>query len=134
MATLKDYRDERLRKLEEIKNLGINAYPSTSRRDHKLAAVHTDFAQLAAQETSVTVAGRIKSIRKFGKIAFVVIRDDSAELQLFLKHDSMSDPDRADNQLGFSELNLLDSGDFIEASGVVAPTQTGEESIIVQGL
>ena len=131
MATLKDFRDERLRKLAELKALGVDPYPASARRTTKLAGLLADFDNLASQKAVVTVAGRIKSIRKFGKIAFIVIRDDQAELQLFLKHDGLASPDRADSQLAFTDLSLLDSGDFLEASGVVAPTQTGEQSVVV---
>lgn len=83
MANLKELRDERLRKLEEIKALGINPYPATSHRDMVLSEVVNDFDKLKGQ--SKTVCGRISSIRKFGKIAFIVIKDASGQLQLFLK-------------------------------------------------
>ena len=39
MATLKDYRDERLKKLSELRALGINPYPAKSYRTHKLIEV-----------------------------------------------------------------------------------------------
>ena len=46
-----------------------------------------------------TVAGRVVSIRKFGKIAFVVIKDISGELQLFFKNDILAELDAANSQL-----------------------------------
>lgn len=135
MATLKDFRDERLRKLDELKVLGINPYPADSMRTHDIDVIRADFAQLEGQV--VTTVGRIKSIRKFGKIAFVVIRDDSDNnLQLFIRQDdSRAQPDRSLSELNVpAELPLLDSGDFVEATGVVIKTKTGEESIDVQKL
>lgn len=132
MATLKELRDERLRKLSEIKMLGINPFPATTHRTHKNSQVHVDFESLQGHE--VTVAGRIIGIRKFGKIAFIVIRDDSGQLQLFLKSGIMMDLDTDKGYLGMPQLPLLDSGDFIEASGVVIKTQTGEESVEVRSL
>lgn len=127
MATLKDFRDERLRKLDELKQLGINAFPATTRLTHKLAAVRDNFATLEGSE--VIVAGRIVSIRKFGKIAFVVVRDDSGELQLFWKHDELVTADRHNSELLMSDIALLDSGDFVEVIGQVIKTKTGEESV-----
>jgi lysyl-tRNA synthetase class 2 len=128
MATLKELRDERLRKLEELKQLGIDPYPAKANRTHKATQVTQDFDSLASQ--TVTVVGRIVGIRKFGKIAFIVLKDDSAKLQLFLKSDILNDaPNYANSELSINELNLLDPGDFIEATGVVIKTQTGEVSV-----
>ena len=126
MATLKDFRDERLRKLSELKVLGINPYPANAERTNKNIDITDDFSKLEGK--SVTVVGRIKSIRKFGKIAFVVIKDDSANLQLFWR--ANSDPvDYSLNELSMSNIALLDSGDFVECTGKVIKTQTGEISV-----
>lgn len=132
MATLKELRDERLRKLEDLKNLGVNPYPATAHRTHMASEVAGNFEELQGQ--TATVAGRVVSIRKFGKIAFVVIKDISGELQLFLKNDILAELDAANSQLGLAQLNLLDSGDFIEATGTVIKTQTGETSLELTSL
>jgi lysyl-tRNA synthetase class 2 len=133
MATLKEFRDERLRKLEELKKLGINAYPAEAHRTHDAQTVHRDFLELVGKD--VTVVGRIQSIRKFGKIAFVVIKDDTDELQLFWRRaEGEAQADRGSSELLQAEIALLDSGDFIEATGKVIKTQTGEESIEVTKL
>ncbi|MDB5169580.1 MAG: lysyl-tRNA synthetase [Candidatus Saccharibacteria bacterium] len=130
MATLKELRDERVRKLEDIKKLGVNPYPAQAERSHVLNDISGHFDELQGQE--VSVVGRVVGIRKFGKIAFVVIRDQSGQLQLFLGQDKVAPLDAAKSQLGFDQLPLLDSGDFIEAHGPVIKTQTGEISIEVQ--
>lgn len=127
MATLKDYRDERLRKLAELNKLGVDPYPAKVSRTHSAQAMHADFAELEGK--AVTTAGRILSIRKFGKIAFVVIKDDTAEVQLVWRHDDGATADRANSELLLADIALLDSGDFVEATGTVMKTQTGEESI-----
>lgn len=132
MATLKELRDERLRKLEELQALGVNPYPAKAQRTHNNIAVHTDFASLEGKP--VTVVGRILSIRKFGKIAFVVVKDDSAELQLVWRHDEAVTADRSNSELLLNDITLLDAGDFVEATGTVIKTQTGEESVEVQKL
>lgn len=132
MATLKDYRDERLRKLEELKEIGINPYPAQAERTHTLSEITHNFAQLESKK--VQVVGRITNIRKFGKIAFVVIRDASGTLQLFFHKEATQAADPAQNQLGMEHLALLDTGDFIEASGPVIKTQTGEISVEVNQL
>ena len=132
MATLKDFRDERLRKLEELKKLGVNPYPAHAERSHKLADITGNFDGLQGQE--VSVVGRIVNIRKFGKIAFVVVRDATGTLQLFFREGVVEGLKAEDSQLGLEQLPLLDSGDFVEAYGPVIKTQTGEVSVEVHRL
>jgi lysyl-tRNA synthetase class 2 len=132
MATLKDYRDERLRKLDELKQLGINPYPARSERTNLLSEITDDFEKLSGK--SVHVVGRILNIRKIGKIAFIVVRDASGKVQLFLRDGIVEDLSPKESQLGFKQLPLLDSGDFIEAEGTVIKTQTGEISVEVHRL
>ncbi|HCR56055.1 TPA: lysine--tRNA ligase, partial [Candidatus Saccharibacteria bacterium] len=83
---------------------------------------------------TVTVAGRIMSLRKFGKLAFVVVRDESGQIQLFLHGPDVAPLEAESGVLGMSELNLLDTGDFIEATGEVITTKTGERSVGVKSL
>jgi lysyl-tRNA synthetase class 2 len=132
MATLKELRDERLRKLDDLRQLGINPYPAKTTRTNELIDIVNQFSELEGKE--VSVAGRIQSIRKFGKIAFLVIRDQSGQLQLFLGQDKLTALDLAAGTLGMEQLPLLDSGDFIQAAGPVIKTQTGEISIEVHTL
>lgn len=132
MATLQDYRDERLKKLEQLKTLGIDPYPAQAHRSHNIAAVLENFDQLSGQ--TVTVAGRIMTLRKFGKLAFIVLRDESGQIQLFLHGPDVDELDAQNGVLGMKEINLLDSGDFIEATGEVITTKTGEKSVGVKKL
>lgn len=132
MATLKDFRDERLRKLSELKTAGFNPYPAKAHRDHKNSEILERFAELENNE--VTVVGRIVSIRKFGKLAFVVIKDNSAELQLFWRADDAREARVENNELSIEQISLLDTGDFVESSGRVIKTQTGEVSVSVLSL
>jgi len=132
MATLKELRDERLRKLDELKKLGINAYPAEATRTHLIADIIDKFDELENQ--TVTVVGRLVTTRKFGKLAFLVLRDMSGQTQLFLKTDTVEPLDTATSRIGMSELNLLDPGDFVQATGPVIRTKTGEISIDVREL
>lgn len=127
MTTLNDYRAERLRKLEELTRLHIPTYPANATRTHYLAQISDEFEALQGQ--TVSVVGRIVNIRKFGKIAFIVIRDMSGTTQLFLKQGILAPTAAQQGQLGMELLPLLDSGDFIEATGTVIKTQKGEISV-----
>ena len=132
MATLQDYRDERLRKLDELKQLGVNPYPAKAQRTKSLADITSKFDELDGQ--TATVAGRITGIRKFGKLAFIVIRDASGSLQLFLHAPDVVEIDAAAGVIGMKQLNLLDTGDFVQATGEVIRTKTGEISVGVKQL
>ena len=132
MATLQDYRNERLRKLEALRQLGVDPYPAKSARTHACAEVLEKYDELAGQE--VVVAGRIVSIRSFGKLAFIKLRDQSGEVQLYLQRDDVAELDAGRGVLGMKQLKLLDTGDFVEARGVMTTTQTGEKSVGVREL
>ena len=132
MATLQDYRNERLRKLETLRELGVDPYPARSERTHGCGEVLAHYDELAGRE--VVVAGRIASIRSFGRLAFIKLRDQSGEVQLYLQRDDVAELDASRGMLGMKQLKLLDTGDFVEARGVMTTTQTGEKSVGVREL
>lgn len=132
MANLQELRDERLRKLDELKSLGVNPYPAKSYRTHMAGDVVAQFDELEGQEA--TLAGRIVGIRKFGKLAFIVLKDVSGRIQLFLRDGDVEPTKAEESQIGLEHLNLLDSGDFVEAHGKIIKSKTGEISIAVKTL
>ena len=132
MATLQDYRNERLRKLEELQKLGIDPYPARSERTHTCNQIVNDFEDLEGKE--VSVVGRVMNLRKFGKLAFIVLRDSSGQVQLFLHGPDVTELDAKRGTLGMKQLSLLDSGDYLQATGIVIKTKTGEISVGVREL
>ena len=114
MATLQDFRNERLKKLEKLRALGVNPYPSKTDRTVKNSEVKLKFEEFEGQK--VKVVGRIKNLRIMGKIGFIVIKDESGSLQLFASEDNLGSADYANSELAFKDLRLLDSGDFVSAS------------------
>ncbi len=127
MTTLADYRDERIRKLEEIKGLGIDPYPAKSSRSTHIDQIISNFDIFDGKE--ITIAGRITAIRSFGKLAFVKIRDYFGEVQIFMQQEEAKD-----GLFNTKRLKLLDSGDFIEATGKVGKSSTGEISVFCNHL
>ncbi|MBR2659654.1 lysine--tRNA ligase, partial [Candidatus Saccharibacteria bacterium] len=125
MTTLADYRNERIKKLQELKARGIDPYPAKSFRDTKISEILDDFDQKQGQ--TVTVVGRITSIRSFGKLAFIKIRDYTGEIQLFIK-------DNLTGDFTIKDIKLLDTGDFIEANGTIDKSQTGEISVFTNSI
>ena len=121
---LEDYRKERIRKLNEIKERGINPYPAKSNRNCKISEVIDDFEKREGQEVCIT--GRIVAIRSFGKLVFLKLRDYTGEIQIFMKSNSDETPK---GLFGVKDIKLLDTGDFIEVAGTVGKSQTGEISV-----
>ena len=80
------------------------------------------------------MAGRVLSIRSFGKLAFIKLQDASGEVQLYLQRDTMAELNAPRGILGMKQLRLLDTGDFVEATGTVLRTKTGEISVGVREL
>ena len=80
------------------------------------------------------MAGRVLSVRSFGKLAFIKLQDASGEVQLYLQRDTMAELDAPRGILGMKQLRLLDTGDFVEATGTVLRTKTGEISVGVREL
>ena len=128
MTTISDYRDERLRKLAELKELGINPYPAHSNRNTKTSDILEHFDQY--DQKTVIIAGRIVAIRSFGKLAFVKLCDYFGEVQLFMKQEG----EVAEGLISVKNLKLLDLGDFVEAEGMVGKSQTGEISVFTNAV
>lgn len=132
MSTLSELRQIRIEKLEKLKELGIPPYPPTSYKSNPNVFFHENFEKNEGKE--VVASGRITSVRKHGKLAFVDLKDASGKIQLYIKEDALLNPDHKKGQLGFDELGLLDSGDFAEGKGVLTKTQRGEISIEVSSI
>ena len=115
---LQDLQKERLKKLENIKDLGIDPYPAKSNRKQTIVQAREMMGK------NVVVAGRIRSLRPHGKITFIDLEDESGKIQLFFSQEKVSEKD-------YKFLNNLDLGDFLESSGEVFKTQAGETTIRV---
>ena len=102
-----DYRQIRLNKLEAIKGLGINPYPSDFRKDIKAMDLLEKYSSLENGEKTedfVAVAGRIMSMRNNG--LFIDLHDDSAKIQIFSHKDNL-------DEVQLELLKHLDLGDII---------------------
>jgi lysyl-tRNA synthetase class 2 len=127
---LAEIRNIRIGKAESLRAMGLNPYPSKSKRTHLAGDILERFSELEGQ--SATVAGRLVSWRKQGGLAFGHIQDASGRIQLFLKKQSVAPASPESGTISFPEFNLLDLGDIVEASGKIIRTERGEISIMVE--
>jgi lysyl-tRNA synthetase class 2 len=127
-----EIRNGRVGKADSLRALGLNPYPSRSRRTHFTKKILDEFHVLEGQ--MVTVAGRLLSWRKQGALAFAHVQDQTGKLQLFLRRNLVQPTNAETGSLGYAEANLLDIGDIVEATGKVIRTERGEISVLVENL
>ncbi|MBP9131739.1 lysine--tRNA ligase [Candidatus Saccharibacteria bacterium] len=131
MATLQEYRNERLEKLAKIRELGYEPYPAKSHRDTEIKSFVEDFEGNEGKQ--VIIAGRIMAMRGHGKLKFFDLMDGGASTQLLIRSDALKGDVEA-GKFAFEHLDLLGRGDFIEASGRVGKTKTGQVSVEVDSV
>ena len=130
---LNDLEQVRVEKLNALAGQGIPPYPTRSAVTLRIGDAIARFqaAEAAgtaeAEPVAATIAGRMRSLRVMGKLAFTHIEDNSGWIQLFLRVNELED------QLAFFK-EYFDIGDFIEATGTVARTKTGEISLIATSI
>ncbi len=132
MSRLTDMRDQRLAKLNTLREMGFDPFPAKTHRTALNGEIVKDFAQFDGQ--TVTLDGRLMSLRDHGHLMFGDLVDISGKIQLYIKDDTISVTNRETQTLGFADLNLLDAGDIVEATGTVTKTARGEISLAVSSL
>ena len=115
-----------------MRALNLSPYPSKSSRTHFAKPILDNFAKHENQQ--VTVAGRLVSWRKQGALAFGHVQDQTGKIQLFLRRQMVQPTDASKGNLGYAELNLVDLGDLVEATGKVVKTERGEISVLVDSV
>jgi len=139
----------RREKLEELKGLGIDAYPASLYPVNISAAyIKTNFAALVEKKkeenpdfvvdplnngefSDVCLAGRLMSRRDMGKASFAVLQDSSGKIQIYIKRDEIC-PGEDKTLYDKVWKHLLDLGDIIGVKGYVFITKTGEISVHVR--
>ena len=111
----------RLERLEHLRSLDINPYPS-----HTDDRISTKEASVKPEKTEVKIAGRLISKREMGKISFSHLKDESGKIQLAF----------SEKELGKDSYKLFikyfDLGDFIHTDGELFVTHKGELTVLVK--
>ena len=131
MTELTELEQQRLEKANRLRARGIEPYPHRVERTHTAAAAIAAFEAVEAEggTPQVTVVGRlVGSVREMGKAAFTHLEDGSGRIQLYLRVDELG-PEEFQNFL-----KDYDIGDFVQASGAVFRTRSGEVTVRVQRL
>jgi lysyl-tRNA synthetase class 2 len=133
---LSELQEIRRLKADTFRERGDTPYPTRAQRTHTAAeaiALYEAEAASAGEDheestTAITVTGRMVSFRHMGKTIFSHIRDGSSELQLYIRKDLLGEETFAD------VLKLYDMGDFVQATGTLFRTRTGEVSLRVTAI
>jgi len=123
----------RLQKIAELRAEGFEPYPTRAERTHTAVEAIAAFEAAEAStgpgeavpEVKATLAGRIRATRAMGKLTFAHIEDGTGKIQLFLRVNELTA-----ERLSFFD-KLFDIGDFVQASGVMMRTRTGEATLHV---
>ena len=118
----------RKQKLAALKERGVRTYPNDFFPLHTAAELRERFAassteELEKIEETFSLAGRIVSLRYFGKAAFFHVQDRSGQIQVYVRQGDS--PPEAVTLLKES----LDVGDLVGVVGPVFRTRTGELTI-----
>jgi lysyl-tRNA synthetase class 2 len=110
---LEEIRKIRLEKVEKLREMGINPYPSQVKGVYEPISVVRD-----SLDQAKAVVGRVMSWRTHGNVIFADLKDESGKIQLLFQKKNLGD--------NFKTLKLFDIGDFLWATGKVVKTQAGE--------
>ena len=118
-----DIRAERLKKLQILKDSGMDAYPARTERNTAVTELLEGFDKFEKDATEVTIAGRVMSRRGQGGIIFADVFDGTGRGQVVIQADADANIELFDA--------AVDSGDFVEFSGTAFKTKRGEPSLKV---
>jgi lysyl-tRNA synthetase class 2 len=117
--------DERRHKLAALRQAVAVPFPTKYENREEIAPLRAAYEHLengADSPETHRVAGRVMAKRLHGKASFIVVKDGSAELQIFAALDTLG-------EAAYAELDGLDLGDFIGCEGVMIRTRRGELSL-----
>ncbi|KKP39310.1 MAG: lysyl-tRNA synthetase, lysyl-tRNA synthetase, class II [Candidatus Peregrinibacteria bacterium GW2011_GWF2_33_10] len=119
---MSDLRQIRIEKLENLKKSGIHPYPEKFEKTHFC----TEAKILENGIKNVALAGRVMMIRGFGKLIFIVLKDESGRIQLAFSQNEIGEKDFKTIQ------DNIDMGDFIGTKGEMFTTKHGEKTLLAK--
>ena len=120
--------EERMKKIDTLKEMGINPYPAGYECDTTVSEMISRFndmdnEDLEKEVSSFSLAGRIMAIRSFGKASFIHFKDSTGRLQAYIRKDKVGE------EL-YKVFKLMDIGDFIGIKGSAFKTRTNELTML----
>jgi lysyl-tRNA synthetase class 2 len=129
LENLSDQVQQRLSKMDHLRERGVQPYPARVSRSHDAAQAIAALEQSEANSApapDVQVAGRIRALRVMGKSSFAHIQDGSGRVQIYLKQDDLGEEAYTDFRRDY------DVGDFVAVQGTMFRTHSGEPTVRVR--
>ncbi len=128
MEEINEQIERRLKKLEELKQAGIEPFGGPFEVTHHASQILSRYRDISKEDleadpTTFTIAGRIVAMRDFGKAAFAHLQDSSGKIQVYFRKDILSE--------GYSMIKKLDIGDIVGIRGRLFKTKTQELTLEV---
>jgi lysyl-tRNA synthetase, class II len=123
---------QRREKADSLAELGVNLYSNSFKPANRIKEILPKGDHLAAETQddsnyTYSIAGRIMSMRKFGKAAFFHLADSSGRMQVYIKKETIGDQ-------RFATFKKWDIGDIVGIEGKLFKTKTGELSVMADKL
>ena len=115
----------RRNKLAEMRAGGFDPFRASVTQSHFSADAIKLYVAGQDNVVTVSVAGRLVTIRDMGKSQFVKILDQQGQIQLYVKKDVIGDE-------AYAAFKKLDLGDILGATGTLFVTKTGEITVRVE--
>jgi lysyl-tRNA synthetase class 2 len=129
---LNDLIEQRLKKLKELREMGIEPYsgPFEAAEQKHARVLHEEYGPKSKEEleekpAAVSVFGRLMVVRDFGKASFAHLQDSTGRIQLYLKRDKLGP------EIYSIFKKYVDAGDIIGVEGTLFKTRTGELTVEV---
>ena len=123
--------NERLRKIKELREKGINPYPNKYEIKNHAKELQEKYKSIKSEKfikDKVKIAGRLMISRDLGKIAFGTLQDSTSKIQIVLQEKETP------NKIREFFKKYIDAGDFIGVEGTIFRTKRGELSVLVKNL
>ncbi len=122
-----DQHQVRVDKMLALRASGVEPYAYKYPKTHSAQQLLDQFDGLAEPQTTISVAGRLMTIRHMGKSIFAHLQDESGQIQIYVKKDAVSEQE-------FEVFKKSDLGDIFGVSGYLFMTKMGEKSVHVSSL
>jgi len=125
---LNDQEIIRRNSLNELKKLGIEAYPAAEFVVTGHATEIKQAFELNEESFDVVIAGRMMGRRIMGKASFFELQDSTGKIQVYVSRDDIS-KDEESTLYNKVFKKYTDIGDIVGVKGFVFRTKTGEISV-----
>ncbi|MBR5048988.1 MAG: lysine--tRNA ligase [Erysipelotrichaceae bacterium] len=127
---LNDQQLARREKMKQLKEMGIEPFGNAFKTTHHAEELHRLYGEMTKEELEelaldVTVAGRIMSKRRMGKLGFMHIQDKSGQIQIVVNKGVVGED-------VYEIFKINDVGDIVGIEGQLVKTDSGELSVRAQ--